>query len=228
MRIPVYFMPGMAASSRIFERLKFSEEIFDVHLLEWEMPISKESLGDYAKRIASKITEPNPVLVGVSFGGILVQEMAELVGARKVILISSVKCNKEFPLRMRFAKFTKLYKVFPTGLLAHIEKVKGWPLGAKAKERLDLYEQFFLRREKEYLDWSLECILQWNRSEPIPGLLHIHGDADEVFPIQYVKDKIVVPKGTHIMIWTRYRWMNANLSKIILENYTKNISYESV
>jgi esterase/lipase len=33
----------------------------------------------------------NPVLIGVSFGGILVQEMAKHIDARKVIIISSVK-----------------------------------------------------------------------------------------------------------------------------------------
>jgi thioesterase domain-containing protein len=36
-----------------------------------------ESLDEYAKRIAEKIKLENPVLIGVSFGGILVQEMAK-------------------------------------------------------------------------------------------------------------------------------------------------------
>jgi esterase/lipase len=37
-----------------------------------------------------------PVLVGVSFGGILVQEIATHIKARKVIIISSVRSNAEF------------------------------------------------------------------------------------------------------------------------------------
>jgi esterase/lipase len=41
-----------------------------------------------------------PVLVGVSFGGILVQEIAAHIKARKVI-ISSVRSNAEFPLRLK-------------------------------------------------------------------------------------------------------------------------------
>jgi esterase/lipase len=48
-------------------------------------------LDDYAKRIAKKIKRENPVLIGVSFGGILVQEMAKHINTRKVIIISSVK-----------------------------------------------------------------------------------------------------------------------------------------
>jgi hypothetical protein len=39
-------------------------------IFEWEIPLAKESLDDYAKRIAKKIKRENPVLIGVSFGGI--------------------------------------------------------------------------------------------------------------------------------------------------------------
>ena len=55
MAIPVYCMPGMAASSRIFEHLEWPEG-YQVHLLEWDEPRPKEGLLDYAARIAQQIT----------------------------------------------------------------------------------------------------------------------------------------------------------------------------
>ena len=70
-KIPVYFMPGLAASSTIFERIDLPKDVFEMILLEWEIPLPEETLVHYAKRMASKITHPNPVLIGVSFGGIL-------------------------------------------------------------------------------------------------------------------------------------------------------------
>jgi esterase/lipase len=54
-----------------------------------------------------------PVLVGVSFGGILVQEIAAVFKQKKVIIISSVKSNTEFPRRLKLAKTTKAYKLIP-------------------------------------------------------------------------------------------------------------------
>ena len=69
-------------------------------------------MSQYAKRITDKITKPDPVLIGVSFGGILVQEMAQFITARKVIIISSVKNNLEFPKRLKVIKATKAYKLF--------------------------------------------------------------------------------------------------------------------
>ena len=108
-KIPVYFMPGLAASTKIFENISLPKDVFDVYFLEWEIPLEKESLVDYALRMTLKITHPNPVLIGVSFGGILVQEMALHIEVRKLIIISSVESNVEFPARIKFANATKAY-----------------------------------------------------------------------------------------------------------------------
>ena len=119
-KISVYCMPGLAASSLIFERINLPESQFVIHLLDWELPIGNQSLQEYAQRMAKKITAPNPVLIGVSFGGILVQEMAAFLNPLKVIIISSVKSNVEFPRRMKIAKTTKAYKLIPTSIFSNI------------------------------------------------------------------------------------------------------------
>ncbi len=122
-KIPVYFMPGLAASPAIFERIKLDESVFEMCLLEWEIPQPKESLSDYALRISKKIKHENPVLIGVSFGGILVQEISKHIKARKVIIISSVRSNAEFPRRMKIGKTTKAYKLIPMKLILNIENL---------------------------------------------------------------------------------------------------------
>ena len=84
-KIHVYFMPGMAASPSIFERIRLPAETFEMHLLEWVSPKKNESLAAYAKRMAENIKHENVILVGVSFGGILVQEMKPFVNPKKVL-----------------------------------------------------------------------------------------------------------------------------------------------
>lgn len=216
-RIPVYLMPGLAASVQIFDRIVLPEETFEIFLLEWQIPLDNESLSDYAKRMTQNITQPNPVLIGVSFGGILVQEMAHFLNTRKVIIISSVKSNLEFPRRMKVAKTTKAYKLIPTNLLANIESLSKFSFGEKINQRLKLYEKFLAVRDKRYLDWALEQVFMWKRTTVDEKVIHIHGDADDVFPLQYIKNCIVVKGGTHVMILTKYKWLNENLPKIILE-----------
>ena len=214
-KIPVYLMPGLAASAAIFERIQLPEADFEVHLLEWEIPLAKESLEDYAERITKKIKHDNPVLIGVSFGGILVQEMAKHIDARKVIIISSVKSNLEFPRRMKIAKTTKAYKLIPMGLILNLENLAKFSFGAKIDHRLKLYEKFLSVRDIGYLEWAVEKVILWDRTVADETVVHIHGDMDDVFPIKYIKECTVVKGGTHIMILNKYRWFNANLPDII-------------
>lgn len=221
-RIPVYFMPGMAASPKIFENIKLPEDRFEMFFLEWRLPGENESIADYAKRTAENIKHDNPVLIGVSFGGVLVQEMARIIKARKVIIISSVKCNAEFPRRMRFAKMTRAYRVFPTSLMQRVDWLAKIAVGNNMiTRRLNLYEKFLSVRDKKYLDWAFKTIILWDRNEPDDQVVHIHGDADEVFPPKYVTNYIPVKGGTHIMILNKAKWLNENLPRIILEENSK-------
>ena len=219
-KIHVYFMPGMAASSSIFERIRLPTETFEMHLLEWVVPNKNESLKDYAKRMTENIKHENVILVGVSFGGILVQEMKPFVKPQKVIIISSVKSNAELPRRMKIAKTTKAYKLIPTKLIENIELLTKFTFGSSIlKQRVKLYEKFLSVRDKIYLDWAIEQIINWDRTEIDNEIIHIHGDADEVFPLKHIAECITLKGGTHIMIITKYRWLNEILPKIMLDSW---------
>lgn len=215
-KIPVYFMPGLAASPAIFENIKLDENEFEVVLLEWKIPFKGESLQDYAKRIADDITRANPVIIGVSFGGILVQEISKIISVRKTIIISSVKSSKEFPTTFKLAKLTYIYKIFPTTILQNIESYIPDSINNKyLKGRKGLYKKYLSVRDKLYLEWSIEQVVLWDRVEPDPDVIHIHGSKDEVFPIKYIPNCIVVEGGKHIMVINRFRWFNEKLPDLI-------------
>ena len=217
-KIPVYFMPGLAASSSIFERIVLPTESFEVILLDWVQPKKDETLVSYAQRMAQKVVHENAVLIGVSFGGILVQEMAAFLTLKKLIIISSVKTRDEMPRRIKFAKTTKAYKLLPTSLLNNVEKLIKYSFGNVINQKLKLYEKFLHLRNKEYLDWAIEQVVCWERSVPDPKVIHIHGDLDEVFPAKNINSFIPIKGGTHIMILNRFRWFNQYLPDIILES----------
>ncbi|MGJ5641578.1 alpha/beta hydrolase [Formosa sp. S-31] len=215
--IHVYFMPGMAANPSIFEYIKLPERRFKIHWLEWRIPKADDTLESYAKTMCLEIKEKQVVLVGVSFGGILVQEMSKYIDVRKVIIISSVKTRNELPRRMKLAKATKAYKLVPTQLLGDIELLAKYAFGETATKRVDLYKKYLSVNDKWYLDWAIEQIICWTQEEPLPNTIHIHGDKDAVFPHQYVKDCITIKGGTHVMIINKFKWFNENLPKLILD-----------
>ena len=216
-KIPVYLMPGLAASATIFERIDLPKDTFEVFLLEWFVPEKLENLQEYAKRMAKNVKHKEVVLIGVSFGGILVQEMAQFLTVKKLIIVSSVKSNKELPRRMKLLKTTKAYKLLPTSLLGNIELLVKYAFGNVIKQRLKLYERYLHMKNKDYLDWAIEQVICWERVEVDLNVIHIHGDADEVFPSKNIKNFINVKGGTHLMILNRFKWFNQNLPKLILD-----------
>ena len=216
MKVPkthIYFVPGLAASSKIFEFLTLPEK-FKLHYLEWLIPLSdKESIEDYAGRMAHLITEENIVLVGVSFGGIVVQEMSKHLNTQKVIIISSVKSIYEFPKRLRFIQKTKVYKLFPTKVITNIEEFSIYAFGEKAKNKVEIYKKYLSVRNSNYLNWAIYNVLHWQQKTTSENLLHIHGTNDNIFPIKHIKNCIEVKNGTHVMILNKAK----TISKIIEE-----------
>lgn len=220
-KIHVYFMPGLAANSTIFENIQLPEEKYGIHWLDWLLPKPAETLQEYAKRMCKRIEHNNVVLVGVSFGGVLVQEMALCMEVKRLIIISSVKCRQELPRRMRYAERTGFFRILPTSLVQHVDLLEKIVVGNFAKKRVKLYQKYLSITDTRYLDWAIEQMVCWEREEPIEGLVHIHGDKDEIFPYKYIRGCITVPGGTHIMIINRFRWFNEHLEEIILTGELK-------
>jgi len=219
--IHVYFMPGMAANSSIFEFIKLPEDQFKMHFLKWIIPKKEESLKHYTQRMNRYIKHENAVLIGVSFGGIIVQEMAKNLKLRRLIIISSVKCRAELPPRMRFAANTGLYKIVPTSLLNYVDHFEKIAVGDFIKKRAKLYRQYLSVRNERYLNWSIKNMVLWDCDEVNMNLVHIHGEKDEIFPIKNISNCIKVKNGTHIMILNRFRWFNKYLPEIILSGKLK-------
>ena len=216
--IPIYLMPGMAANPTIFEYIKLPEEQFEIFWLSWKMPFKKETLQDYAKRMCEEVKHENPVLLGVSFGGILVQEMSKHISIRKLFVVSSVKTKHELPKRMKLLKVTKAYKLLPTQLMGNIDLLAKYAFGETITKRVELYKKYLSVSDKAYLDWAIEQVICWEQDQPIPEAIHIHGDNDMVFPCSYISNCTKIKGGTHIMIINKYKWFNENLPKLILGN----------
>ena len=211
-------MPGLAAGPEIFEHIRLPEDRFEVVHLEWMLPNAGMSLSDYAREMSKKIYHPDPVLIGVSFGGMLVQEMAAYLDPARIIIISSIKSQKEMPRRLLLARYTKLHKLLPTSLLDNVEVLARYAFGDPVKKRLKLYERYLAVRDKQYLDWAIDQIVHWKRETPLPGIVHLHGDKDAVFPHSYISSCTTVNGGTHTMIIHRAKWFNERLPAIILQN----------
>ena len=217
MKESVYLMPGMAASPKIFEFLSFPD-YYDVNYLSWIPPVKDESWRDYALRMSARVKHKKPILIGVSLGGILVQEMKNHLDCKKVIIISSVKSNVELPNHMKLAQWTNAHRLLPTQWIKNIETFALFVFGKGIQRRLEHYKRYLSERDPEYLNWAIDRLVNWNKNAPDQSIIHIHGAQDSVFPVKNIQDPFIKIEGDHAVILTKSDWFNKNLPKIMTEN----------
>ena len=185
--------------------------------MEWFQPNEDENLKSYVNRLSKEINGKNIVLVGVSFGGIIVQEVSKIMAVKKVIIISSVKSRHELPLMMQLSKKTKAYKYLPLNWIDDFESLVVFVFGTMIKKRISLYRKYLSFRDENYLKWAIHQIVNWEQNKPDKNTIHIHGTHDLVFPSIYIKNAIFVNGGNHAMILRKATWFNENLPNLITQ-----------
>jgi hypothetical protein len=61
----------------------------------------------------------------------------------------------------------------------------------------------------DFTDWASNAAINWDNTEIIPNLVHIHGDKDNLLPYWYVRNFILIKGGTHFMVYNRAKEVGA-------------------
>jgi esterase/lipase len=209
----VYFISGLGADKRAFSflDLSFCEPIF----IEWIKPLKNESLQGYALRLKEQIKEPDAVIVGVSFGGMLATEIAKTDSAAKVIIISSNKSKKEFPKIFLAGKYLPVYKWLPSAVLKKGTLIRSLFFSPKGEKQKKIFQQILRDTDTDFTKWAVYSILHW-QNEVIPNnIIHIHGTSDNLLPYRLVKADYTIKNGTHLMIMNYPKEISELLKKLI-------------
>lgn len=198
----IYLIPGMGADARLFEGLL--REGLDFEVLEFIPPLSRETLPDYAQRLARSIDVHQPFIIGgVSLGGVMATEIAHAHAAQGLLLISSVKHAGEFPLYFRLGRYLPLHRLFSGGFLRRH--------GPRAsRKHLPDWQQVILRdlrrdADDAFIEWAIHAVIHWRGRHLHPNCLHIHGTRDFMLPGLFLGRRVSVPGGRHVMVVTHAR-----------------------
>jgi pimeloyl-ACP methyl ester carboxylesterase len=199
--IPLILIPGMGADARLFYYQ--TRGLPNVRVAEWIVPQPRETLRQYAKRLAASVDPGGPCFVGgCSMGGMIAQEMARHLDARACFVISSVRSSTQLPLRARVLR--PLTLLLPAALVSVALRLAkffaqrcGWVLGAVARSAIVQ----FADTDARFLLWAGEAILTWR---PMEGecpcrVIQIHGERDFVIPHRGVTVDILVPRAGHLL-----------------------------
>lgn len=211
----IYFVPGMSAGKEIFDKIELPFEEYECHYINWLMPIhAKESLEDYVIRMSQMVKHKEAILVGVSFGGIIVQEMKKYVNPSKVVIISSIKNHNELSGLMRLASWSNFHRLIPFFAMPTFEKIVWKIAPTKLKTKLRSYNKYLSVRNPLYLRWAFDAVVNWKRDKSDSEVIHIHGMRDKIFPIKNIQNFIPIQYGTHIMILTHAKKISSELRLI--------------
>src|SRR4051812_6760214 len=104
----------MGADERMFAKLR--PLLPEIVVPEWIPPLPRETLRQYARRMAAHVDPGGPCVVGgASFGGFLALEMLpHLRDVRACVLIGAVRSPAEYPPWIRWLKpVVPLLRVIP-------------------------------------------------------------------------------------------------------------------
>jgi len=211
----VYLIPGLGGDKRMYagQLTRFPR----TKVIEFIRPLKNESIASYAKRLAEGIDTSQPfILVGVSLGGILAQEIANIYPPKKTIIISSVKSRQELPLWMRIFKFFPIQKVIPGKVYLWAFMVLVWLKTLISRTNSVIANLKNMARDADpfFVSWGVNQVINWQHPIKDFKVYHIHGNKDILFPIGRIAHVgTVVDKGTHAMILTHVREINVALKQ---------------
>lgn len=212
----VYIISGLGVDRRVFNKINFKG--LKVAYLEWITPISTESISCYARRLSTKITTESPVLIGLSFGGMVAMEIAKMIDVRQVILLASAKDDNELPKLYKLIATLKFHKFIPAPILKSHHILSNYFFGVSLKEDKKLLKQILRDTDTKFLSWAINQIVNWkNRAIP-NNLIHIHGSKDRIIPIRNVIPTFVIQGAGHFMTITHAKEIETLLQKILLKD----------
>jgi pimeloyl-ACP methyl ester carboxylesterase len=199
----VYFISGLGADKRVFEKLNLHPSI-SVRHIEWVKPLRKETIAHYASRLIAQMDTTRPfVLVGLSFGGIIASELADIISPEKVIIISSTSTGVPVsPFNQKLLKFL-LASPLAAPILKHPSSLVYNYFGANTPELKLLLDKILKDTDAKFLKWALAGMSKWSRHQKIPGLYHIHGSADKLIPLKLVSPNAIIENGGHLMVYAQ-------------------------
>jgi pimeloyl-ACP methyl ester carboxylesterase len=209
----IYCISGLGCDEKVFARVKL--EGYQLVHLPWLMPKVNEPIHVYARRMSENVTEQNPILLGLSFGGMMSIEIAKLLPAQKVIIISSVKSYKEMPFWMRAAGKIKLNKIIPMRSYRVMEPLQNYTMGISSKEDKEIVNRYRQHVSQPLLTWSVNTILNWQNDWQPPNIVHIHGDSDKIFPIKNICQMLSIKDGGHFMIFNKAKQVALVLGEVL-------------
>jgi pimeloyl-ACP methyl ester carboxylesterase len=209
----IYLLSGLGVDERVFQYLDLSE--YHITYIKWVPHDKQDSLKDYAKKLTDQIKTSKPILIGLSFGGMVAIEISKIIETDRIILISSAKMRRELPLYFRLSAYLRLHRIMPADFMKQSNPVLNWLFGTTNTMEVELLTNILRDTDAIFLKWAIDKIITWNNVTVPSNLEHIHGTEDRILPYSLLKADFPIKNGGHFMIVNKAAEVNAILLDIL-------------
>jgi pimeloyl-ACP methyl ester carboxylesterase len=210
----IYFISGLGADQRVFQNLQLVG-FRPIHI-EWENPHRGETLEHYAGRLLEQVTTEHPILVGLSFGGLVAVEMAKQSQPAQVVLLSSASTAAEIPVYFKLFRWLPVHLILPfKRLLWAVYWFLFWLFGLGTQAERDLLRQILTDTDGQFMTWAMHRVVTWRNGQVPENLVQVHGGRDRIFPIRNLNPDILLEDGGHFMVMNRAERLSAILMKLL-------------
>jgi pimeloyl-ACP methyl ester carboxylesterase len=208
-------LPGLGADERLFgpQRQAFPSLVVPA----WIAPAPRETLPEYAARLAQTVSAPRPLILGgVSLGGMVAYEMARHLRPDALVQIAS--CRSCRSVRPIFRRLRPVLTKIPAWAIQGIKPLSVLGLGLLTGthgESRKLVARMYQDADTRFMHWALDALLKWNPA-PLEGIttFAIHGRRDRLIPAALVAADEIVPDAGHLFNLTHAREVNAFIQAV--------------
>jgi len=209
---------GLGADHRVFNYLDLS---IPIEVVEWKKGFANLSIPEYAKLLSKHLNlDEQVILLGVSFGGLIAQEVAQLINPEKIILISSWESKSELNRMVRLLGKVNLLRLIPTYFFKPPKRIAKFLFGSKNDE---LLFSILDDTDKDFAKWATINLARWNGVKNNVPVSRIHGTNDRVIPCPRSNRLIKIEGGHHFMIVDKAEALstiiNSQLANFIKEKH---------
>ncbi|MDR0609286.1 MAG: alpha/beta hydrolase [Planctomycetaceae bacterium] len=238
----IVFVPGLGADHRLFG---YQTEFFSNSIaVDWIDPDPKETLEDYAVRMATMIRSKLPagvengqvVVCGLSLGGMIAPYIARNLGAAGYILLCSIRHPSQFPKRYYFdwliIRPSILFRVARVALFQYfirlllcVPRLTGFFVTINALEQIVcMPTRKFAELSRMMFDWAYRRRQpdEFNNKYSEMPSIQVHGNRDWLLPIKLTNPDIIIEGGGHLLSLTHPNQINEIIQNFLISSELEN------
>jgi hypothetical protein len=83
------------------------------------------------------------------------------------------------------------------------------------KKDKETFKEMLKAKDPLYLKRTVDMIINWERTDYSPEIIHIHGDRDHTIPVKNIQYDYLIKDGSHMIMLTRTGEINRIIRSIL-------------